>query len=196
MLKLGVLVLLIVVFGVTGFLLGRLLGPPREPARTSVHTGPTIEQLQMLSALVTLKVDVADVMETSIRGYVGGVRAMLVVKGDFLLSVDLSAAKFQELDPAGKSAVLVLPQPRVLSPRLDHNRSRVFAVTTEGLWLIVPSNRGETAVVNRALADGQQFVMAAAAEPSLAEKSRRHAEQVIGTFFGATGWTVSIRWTA
>src|SRR5687768_3413744 len=67
---------------------------PGRPGVVHVHAGPTLEQVRGLAALTVLTVDVADVQVTDLRGYTGGVRAALVVKGDLLLSTDLSAARF------------------------------------------------------------------------------------------------------
>jgi hypothetical protein len=35
---------------------------------------------------------------------------------------------------------------------------------------------------------------AIAAEPVIVERSRHQAEQALGSFFKAVGWTVSVRW--
>src|SRR5436309_2155131 len=85
--------------GAAGFWLGRLLaGPAPAPAAQRVlheHTGPSLERVRELSSLVTTRLDVADVQETKISGYTGAVRAVLLVKGDVLLSVDLTKAKLE-----------------------------------------------------------------------------------------------------
>jgi hypothetical protein len=52
----------------------------------------------------------------------------------------------------------------------------------------------QVAVTNLALRDTQQFVVDAAAEPVTVERSRHQAEQVLGSFFKAVGWAVSVRW--
>jgi hypothetical protein len=165
-----------------------------ETATTS-HTGPTIEQVQALSCLVTTRVDVADVVETHLDGYTGGVKAALLVKGDFLLGVDLSQVRFESADNAACTAVLLLPQPRVASPRLDHERTKVFAVSQSGLWQIAPGG-GQTSgeVVDQGYRDAQRFVAAACDDPAIIARSRQHAEQMLAAFFAAMGWKVSVRW--
>jgi hypothetical protein len=161
----------------------------------SYHTGPTIEQVQALSCLVTQRVDVADVQETRLEGYMGGMKAALLVKGDFLLGVDLSKAKFESVDPAGHRAVLVLPQPRVTSPRLDQDRTRLFTISESGLWLIAPgAGPTSTALINRAYRDAQHLIAGACDEPSLMIRGRQQAERVLKAFFDAVGWTVEVRW--
>lgn len=161
----------------------------------SSHTGPTIEQVQMLSSLVTMKVDVADVVETRLSGYTGGVRAVVIVKGDLLLGVNLSAARFESVDAVRRRAVLLLPQPQIQSPRLDHERTRLFAVAESGLWQITPGGAAtDVKVTNTAYRDAQRYVVEVSGDPSLAARARRQAETVLITFFGAMGWQVEIRW--
>ena len=187
-------VLLTLISGTGGFCLGRQLSvrPVREVSST--HTGPTIEQIQRLAALVTTKVDIADVQVTTAQGYVGSLKVAVVVKGDLLLGVDLNQAKLERVDTKARTAVLVLPQPQVTSPRLDHERTRLFDISAHGLWMLVPGEAGRTTLINRAYADAQQLVSQAAGDPELLGRSRRQAEQVLGSFFSAAGWTVSIRW--
>jgi hypothetical protein len=123
------------------------------------------------------------------------VKVAILVKGDFLLGTDLSAARFEAVDPAQHTATLVLPPPAAASPRVDHARTRVFAISTNGLWQVVPGgDEAAAAVVNRAYADAQRIVSAAADDRALRDRARRQAESVLRTFFAAVGWTVEIRW--
>ena len=137
------------------------------------HTGVTIEQIQALSSLVTTRVDVADVVETQLNGRTGGMKAVMIVKGDFLLGVDLSVAKFESVDTTAHSAVLILPQPKVTSPRLDHERTKVFMVYQSGLWQIAPGGgQASGDVIDRGYRDSQRFVAAACNDPALIARSR------------------------
>jgi len=158
------------------------------------HSGPTIEQVRALSELVTTRVDVADVQETQISGYTGGIKAAILVKGDFLLGVDLSKARFESMNAEVRTAVLVLPQPQVSSPRVDHERTRLYAVGESGLWKIIPGDAAYTAVIDLAYREAQRIVGAAADQPSLIERSRRQAQDVLGTLFEAMGWQVTVKW--
>lgn len=168
---------------------------PTPGKLTSFHTGVTVEQVQALSQLVTTRVDVADVQETRLEGRTGSIKTALIVKGDFLLGTDLSAAVLEEVDADARTAVLVLPQPQVTSPRLDHERTKVFGVSETGLWQITPSDNDTSAIViQRAYAHAQRYIAEAANDPSLLARSRAQAETVLATFFHATGWRVSVRW--
>ena len=147
-----------------------------------------------MSELVTTRVDVADVQETQISGYTGGIKAAILVKGDFLLGVDLSKARFDSVNAEGRTAVLVMPQPQVSSPRVDHDHTRLLSVGEQGLWKIVPGDAAYTAVIDLAYREAQRIVGAAADQSSLIDRSRRQAQEVLGTFFEAMGWKLKVRW--
>lgn len=179
-----------------GFVLGRSWVGARFSSRQAptTHSGLTIDKIQPLSSLVSARVEVADVVETTLGGYTGSAKVAILVKGDFLLGTDLSAAWFEEVDAVHHTAVLMLPPPAAASPRVDHERTRVFSINTGGLWQLVPGDEATTAVVNRAYADAQRIVSQAADDKSLLDKARQKAESVLRAFFEALGWTVVIRW--
>lgn len=161
---------------------------------THEHVGPTLDRIRELSELVTLQVDVADVQQTRIDGHVGGICAILVVKGDAQVGVDLSAARLEKVDATARTAVLVLPEPSVSRPRLDHDRSHLFAVRQDGLWAITPGDGLYDRVTDRAWTEAQRTVARTAAEAKILERARRHAEQVLRTWSTAAGWDLTVRW--
>jgi hypothetical protein len=194
------LFILIVSATAAGFALGRsssVIQSSDDGQGRTTHAGLTVERLQPLSSLVSARVDVADVVETTLVGHTGSVRVAILVKVDFLLGTDLSAARFAEVDAVRRTATLVLSPPSAASPRVDHARTRVFAINTNGLWQIVPGgDEAAAAVVNRAYADAQRIVTAAADDRALLDRARRQAESVLRTFFAAVGWVVEVRWKA
>ena len=178
--------------GVAGIWLGMRSLTVKPPA---AGAGPTIQQVQALASLITQRIEVSDVQETAIEGRTGGIKAALLIKGDFLLGTDLSGARFEAVDAAARRAVLVLAQPRITSPRLDQERTRRFAVTQSGLWTILPEDRSVTTVLlNRAYIDAQHLVAAAGDDPRLTKGSEAQAELVLSTFFRTLGWDVAVRW--
>lgn len=179
-----------------GFLLARwdVLGR-HGPRPDRPRDGPTIEQVRQLSSLVTTRVEVADVRVGGIRGRTGGVRTVVVLKGDLLLGVDLSAARLEASDPAARAAVLVLPPPAVTSPRVDHEGTRLFAASETGLWQLVPGDAAYAAAVDEAFYEAQRAVGRAGDDPSLHAGARRRAEQVVRCFFAALGWDVAVKWS-
>jgi hypothetical protein len=154
----------------------------------------TVEQLQSLSHLLTTRVTVSDVLETRLQGWTGGMRAALLVHGDFIVSIDLTQARFEAVDGHSRTAILLLPQPQVSRPRLDHDRTRLFAITWHGLWQIGLDHGRQSDLVNRSYAQAQERIADSSGHPQWLEHSRRQAEQVLSSFFEAMGWEITLRW--
>ena len=183
------------------FLLGIMIclwragrGPISLSSSAPLPTVFTIDRLCRLAELTTLAMDVSDIQQTTIQGYVGGICAVLLVKGEVRITTDLGRARFESMDEANKTAVLILDPPVVTTASLDFNHTSLFAVTKQGLWQITPGNQLYEEVVNRAFAQAQHAVADAGNQPELLDKARRQTETVLQGFFGALGWEVSIRW--
>lgn len=166
----------------------------RGRSRPTPLSPPSIHQIQQLAALVTAQVAVSDTHETVLSGHLGQVKAVLVVRGEVLLGPDLSAAKVTGIDPEQRIVRIDLPRPRVISARLDHERTHVAAISHAGLWLMVPGDAGRTAVINRAYAEAERELARAAADPALTEQASRHAERVLSEFFATGGWRTQVDW--
>jgi hypothetical protein len=164
------------------------------PGTQTTTAGLVLEHMELLSELVTTRAKVSDVTETQVQGYLGGRRALVVVKGEVLIGVDLSRARFESVDERRQTATLILPHPRAVSARLDHQHTRIVQNAARGTWHIVPGDAGSTATANRALSDAEKIVTRAARDPPLLDHSRRHAERVLGEFFARKGWNVRVRW--
>src|SRR5947209_13443372 len=98
----------------------------------------TLERIQTLSVLTTLRVEVADARVTEIAGYTGSIKAVLVIRGEVDIGVDLSKAQFESVDESAHSVTLLLPQPSVHSAHLDQQRTKLIGVWPTGLWSVVP----------------------------------------------------------
>ena len=167
----------------------------RPPVLVCSSSGPTIQQIQQLSELVTAKVTIADARETTLSGYLGDVKALLVVRGDALLGPDLSQARIVSCDNSTKVMVIELPRPRLISSRLDHSATRVVSLLNDGLWVIVPGDAGRTAVLNRAYAEAEKAVAEAAVTPETVNEAAEHARHALSAFFGSGGLNVQVRWS-
>ena len=84
--------------------------------------------------------------------------------------------------------------PGVFSPGLDHRRTKLFALSSSGLWLITPGEGPYAEAVNRTYAEAQASVEASAASGEAMARARAQAEAVLGCFFRALGWDVTVRW--
>jgi len=144
---------------------------------------------------VTTRVEVADVQQTQIQGWTGGIDVVLLVKGDYQISVDLSKACYVSVDETYRMAVLQLPTPLTGAPSLDHRRTRLFAVRPYGLWALVPGDRAASAALNRSYLLAQDSLVAAMLSDSARERSRQQAQAVLQSFFKGIGWELSVRWS-
>lgn len=94
-------------------------------------------------------------------------------KGDVALGVDLSLARFDQIDNAHCTALLILPPPQASCARVDHDRSRLFALTSDGLWAMTPGTRDYLAVVDKVMAQAQDLVASAASNNDADERPQR-----------------------
>jgi len=163
---------------------------PVDPA----HAGITVEQLTEVSELLVLRLELSDVIVTRIDGYTGGAQAALLVKGDVYVGVDLAQAHFESIDENRRTATLVLPQPTASGSRVDHERSRIVALDETGLWKVLPGNRALPAVVNKAMAEAQGALTAAAGANKLRDRACRHSEAVLASFCSSLGWRIKVVW--
>ena len=160
---------------------------------------PTLERMRELSSLVTTAADVSDVQVTRVAGRTGSVEAVLLVRGDVELSVDLERARLDGVDQNARHAVLILPPPAPLRPRIDHGRTQLVWLGRIGLWSVVPGGMGDGGPEVRAVGESHRRAQAvlegAAADPVLVEQARQRTERVVRTFFAAAGWDVAVRWS-
>ena len=159
----------------------------------TTHTGLTLEAIQSLSELVTVRARLADVVESTVAGRLGSTRAAIVIKGEILIGTDLSAARFSSINPAARTATLLLPQPRPISVKIDHEGSHTFHAYDTGAWAITPGSSSAQAV-DLGYKDAQQLLAAAGSDPDLLARARQQAEITISQFAESTGWRVDVAW--
>ena len=184
------LLFLAVVIGVAGWRWLRPLPVPPE----SRPPAPTIDQIRQLAVLVTTEIAISDVLQTTLRGYLGYDRAILIVKGEVLLGPDLRQARIISIDEDHRRLELRLLPPTVLSARLDHDGTRLVELGRGGLWLLVPGDAGRTRTVNLAFEEAQAALERAGANEGCESQARRRTEQVLERFGQTLGWQISVRW--
>ena len=179
---------------IVGLLAWMLAGRLDSPA-TTITSAPTIDALKPLAALMTHRVFVVDVLAITVSGYTGDLRAAVLVRGDAMVTVDLTQARIEELNHEARTAVLILPRPQVVSARVDHDHSHVFSIEASGLWAVVPSDDGRAEIIDQAMRQAQRAVLKAASEPVVIEEARTRAETLVCAFFRDTLlWSITVRW--
>jgi hypothetical protein len=179
----------------------------RFGSRPMTHTPApellTVEQFREVSELATLRLEVSDVLESRVGGFTGGASALVLVRGDVDLSVDLSKAELANLDPRARTATLKLPPPAASRPRVNHAATRVVAVQRTGLWSILPAGLAtaegvaqtpEATIIARVMRDGETRIGAAAARPEASRRARSSAERVLTERARQLGWTARVVW--
>lgn len=174
-------------------------GPAESAADSVTHrsaeAGPTIEQVQELASLVTLRVPISDVQVSELEGFFGSVKLVMAVHGEVEIASDLSRATFEDINPEQRSAALVLPKPAPQRPRLDHEKTRILELSRGGAWKFLTEDAGEKQLTNRAMLAAQRTLWETAQQPQLAARACEQTEKVVRTFFQAMRWSVEVRWT-
>lgn len=144
---------------------------------------------------MTSRVVVTDVVMTSITGMTGELRAAVIVRGDALITVDLSKARIEVFNHDAREAKIILPPPQVISARVDHEQTRIFSIQATGLWAIVSSDDGQAVLIDQAMQLAQQSITKAASESPMIEQARSRAETLICSFFAnSLQWNATVQW--
>jgi len=171
------------------FVIPRFL-PSAAPASVVIHSeGPTIEKLERLSQLVTMRVQVADILVAEGNGC----RGSWLIKGDALLAVNLGQAKITDKHDDTKQATIILPLPEVLQPRVDHSRTRTWSVERV-TWL--PWNADQDSLRDAVYAEGQKLVAHTAASAENVQAAKLTAETVLKALYAEVGWQISVTWAS
>ena len=161
---------------------------PPEPKPTLFYSqGPTIERLEQLKHLVTMRVYIADVL----TGEGDGHRGAWLIRGDALLGVDLGRAKILDKNEESKQATLSLPPPEVLQCRVDHERTRTWEVRRT-TW--VPWSGDQDKLRDNVMLEAQKLVDHAANSSENLSQARANAEAVLRGFYQEVGWHVHVTW--
>jgi hypothetical protein len=164
------------------------LPPPTVPAAVVIHSqGPTVERLERLSHLVTTRVYVADVLV----GEGEGCRGAWLIKGDALVGVNLGRVRIAKKDEATKQALIVLPPPEVLQPRVDHRRTKTWEVRRMA-WL--PWNADQDRLRDEVMLQAQELVARAAESDESLQQAKAAAATIIKAFYEEVGWQVRVTW--
>ena len=187
--RLGIIIV-ICLFVLLGIL---LVGQTFTPAITESGP-PTLEQVRELGQLVTLRLPISQIRSESLRGYLGGHTLTLAAHGDVLIGTDLEQVQFEQIDHGNKTLVLILPKPKALYARLDHERTRIVELNRHGLWVIAFGDAGGRVLTNRAMRNAQRQLDKIGSDRNLIGRAQLRAEQILLGLFIRTGWKVTVRW--
>jgi hypothetical protein len=169
------------------FVLPRIFSSSASQPVIIQSQGPTVERLEQLSHLVATRVSIADVLV----GEGEGCRGAWLIRGDALIAVNLGRAKVSEKDDHEKKATIVLPQPEILQPRVDHDRTKTWEVRRMA-WL--PWNADQDRLRDSVMAQAQQLVAQAAGSSENLQQAKTSAAAILKAFYAEVGWQVAITW--
>jgi hypothetical protein len=163
----------------------------QETSSAFSSTGPTMIQLEQLQYLVSIRVHVADVLLGESRWLQGS----WIIQGDGLIGVDMSRAEIKGKDDKLRTALIVLPQPVVISARVNHNKSQQWDIKSRS-WIPMASVilGDRQAMEQQAMVEAQQLIERAASTEDYKETARHGIQGMLAELYGGVGWNVSIQW--
>ncbi len=184
----GFLALILVAISVGyGIWLGRSRTVPQVPTKVQ-SIGPTVIQLEKLGELTTTRVHVTDVLWAEGEGY----RGSWLISGDALLSCDISQAKVVNVNPVAHTATIRLPPLRVMSARIDHEKTKTWSVE-KATWL--PWKWGNQGVMrDAAMVHSQKLIETAAGSERHLGPAKAQAELLIRQMYDFVEWKVDVAW--
>lgn len=160
-----------------------------SPPPSFASTGPTITALQAMGHLVTLKYSTGDVLEATDKSF----RGAWIVKGDALIAVDLRKAKLLSTDEQTRTVVLQLPNPRSMSPRVDHEKTKTYSFQ-RSTWLFIPGWGDQAPLRDQAMKEAQHLVEFACSHQDVIDQAQTNAVLMIRTMYQMADYSVEIVW--
>ncbi len=181
------LLLIVLVAASSAVLLIPRLVPPETPPVVIHSEGPTVEKLERLSQLVTTRIQIADILVAEGNGC----RGSWLIKGDALLSVNLGQASITDKHEDTRQATIILPEPQVLQPRVNHERTRTWAVDRLA-WM--PWNADQDSLRDAVMAEAQRLVAHTASSAENLSQAKLTSETVLKGLYSEVGWNVAVKW--
>lgn len=154
----------------------------------SASSSPRITEIQKLGELVVLRVYAADILEDVSDDYKGA----WIVRGDALVAVDMKSAQLQSADEETKKLVVLLPQPRVIISRVDHEKTETYDVSKK-LWFNIFAGKSD-GFRDEALRKAQRIVEQQASQDEVMQQAREQAELMLANMYQFVGWEIDVVW--
>jgi hypothetical protein len=125
----------LVVSGVTGTGLFRLLRSYAQGSVIHIDQPTVVRQIQQLQRLETVRFSMDKIISGEHQNpylpkFLVGDRLLLVVHGEVIAGVDLSQLEPQNVSLHGRSISLRLPKSQILLTRIDNSKTRVYSRDT------------------------------------------------------------------
>jgi hypothetical protein len=163
-----------------------LSGVPSPVAAGAAAAPPSLAVIQTMSELATTRVHISDVIEGATRDF----RGKWSVHGEAILGVNLAEAVYLHTQPEKREAVLRLPQPHLISSKVDHQRSDELYIH----WVSWVPFRSKQVLRAEVWRQADAKVSRLADEPRYKERAKVQAERVLAELYSGLGWKVRIAW--
>ena len=168
--------------------IGARLESQQQIVTQAQSLGPTVSHLECIGELASARIHVTDILMADGEGF----RGAWLVKGDALLTCDVSRAKILNLNPTARTATVRLPPLRISSARVDHSKTKTWSVEKKS-WL--PWTGGNQSLFrDAAMHHAQQMIEAAASSSQHVEPSKAQAELVISKMYELMDWQITVEW--
>lgn len=167
--------------------------PDDAEEKIVVESLPTVERVTEIGELCVLKLKLSDMLEAKSPT----LKASWFIAGDALISVDLREARIEHLDRDSKQIILQMPPLHVVSPRVDHTRTRswdIESVCWHDGWFTYDKLGKSQRVQQAAMREAQEMIAEVAQDPEFIDDARSSAERLISALYKETGYTVSFEW--
>ncbi|MBM79033.1 MAG: hypothetical protein CMJ78_00370 [Planctomycetaceae bacterium] len=158
-----------------------------------IESMPTVERVTEIGELCVLKVQVTDMLQATTPS----LKASWLITGDALISVDLEDVRINRLDRDGKRLVLSMPPLQLLSPRVNHEKTRHWdtkSVCWHNGWFTYDKIGKSSRMQQAAMRKAQQTISLVSQDSEYVEQARQSAEQIISALYTETGYSVSFDW--
>ena len=142
--------------------------------RIDTSTPAVVEKIRQLSRLETVNYSIDKIVEGNkeypyLPNFLTGDKLLLIAHGEVIAGIDLNQLKNSDVSVHADAVEVELPEPQILTTRIDNGQTRVYSRVT---GLLVPADPNLESQVR--LAAEQQFTQSALADGVL-DKARQNA---------------------
>lgn len=167
--------------------------PEDAEEKIVVESLPTVERVTEIGELCVVKLKLSDMLVAKSAS----LKASWFIAGDALISVDLREARIEHLDRDSKQISLQMPPLHVVSPRVDHSKTKswdIESVCWHDGWFTYDKQGKSHQLQQAAMREAQEMIDEVAQDPEFIDDARSSAEQLISALYKGTGYSVSFEW--
>ncbi len=131
-----------------------------------------LEEITAMGKLELVKYSFKDVVEQEItRQWLPNPKAALIVQGEAIGCIDLTLLHPTDIQVAGDTLIVHLPEPELCVFKIDHNRSKVY--NTEYAFM------DESRLIEQAYRQAEEKIKESALETGILDQARENALKVL-----------------